>query len=448
MIKTLNFIILFSVILFLSNCSFKNPGNFFKDKEAELQKEILKKNSKLVFKTQKQFDKEISGTVDKKIPILSSKKWLQTNFTTSNFVPHLEYQNQKNLVYKSKKIGKNKFDLSDPFFEPLFSDDQMFFYDFSGNIYKFSILQKKLIWKFNFYKKRYKNIPIKIKLKISNKNLIVADNLGYVYSIQIENGKLNWAKNYGIPFRSNIKVGGKNIFVLNQDNKFYSIDKNDGSQNLNLETFPSFLKSKQETHICLDTNKNNIYFVTSTGQLYSINYVTKNINWLSTIFLSGGNKSSDLFYSSPIICKNEKIFFSSSDSTFSINSSNGNINWKLPFATDLRPIVTENFIFLASKNGFFLNTNSKTGKVIWSKDLFKNNKKINRKKIGEINSIMLVSDQILATTKKGFFLFIDYQNGKIINYTKASRAGFFSNPILVDKRIYLIDKKMRILILN
>ena len=176
--------------------------------------------------------------------------------------------------------------------------------------------------------------------------------------------------------------------------------------------------------------------------------MTKNINWLSTIFLSGGNKSSDLFYSSPIICKNEKIFFSSSDSTFSVNSNNGNINWKLPFATDLRPIVTENFIFLASKNGFFLNTNSKTGKVIWSKDLFKNNKKINRKKIGEINSIMLVSDQILATTTKGFFLFIDYQNGKIINYTKASRAGFFSNPILVDKKIYLIDKKMRILILN
>ena len=179
-------------------------------------------------------------------------------------------------------------------------------------------------------------------------------------------------------------------------------------------------------------------------------------NWMSithflksfVIFSSTKDKSSDLFYSSPIICKNDKIFFSSSDSTFSVNSRNGNINWELPFATEIRPIITEDFMFLASKNGFFLNIDSKTGKVIWSKDLFKNNKKLKRKKIGDIKSILLVSEQILATTTKGFFLFVDYRNGKIINYTKASRAGFFSNPTLINKRIYLIDKKMRVLIFN
>jgi len=448
MTKIFNFIILFNITLFLSNCSFNDPLNFFKNKEAELQKEILKKNSKLVFETQKQFDEEISGNIDKKIPISSSENWLETNFESNNFVPHLEYENQKYLVYKSKKIGKNKFDLSDSFFEPLFFNDEIFFYDFSGNIYKFSILEKKLIWKFNFYKKRYKDIPIKIKLKISDQNLIIADNLGYIYSIQVKTGQLNWAKNYGIPFRSNIKMDNQNIFILNQDNKYYSINKNDGTQNLSLETFPSFLKSKQETHICLDSNRNNVYFITSTGQLYSINYIAKNINWLSTIFSTAKDKSSDLFYSSPMICKNEKIFFSSSDSTFSINSKNGAVNWELPFATDIRPIITEDFIFLASKNGFFLNINSKTGRVIWSKDLFKNNKKIKREKIGDIKSILLVSNQILATTTKGFFLFVDYRNGKIINYTKASRAGFFSNPTLINKRIYLIDKKMRVLVFN
>ena len=74
--------------------------------------------------------------------------------------------------------------------------------------------------------------------------------------------------------------------------------------------------------------------------------------------------------------------------------------------------------------------------------------KLIKKKIGDIKSIILVSDQILATTTNGFFLFIDYQNGKIVNYTKASKKGFFSNPILIDQRIYLIDKKMRVLIFN
>ena len=126
MTKIFNFIILFNITLFLSNCSFNDPLNFFKNKEAELQKEILKKNSKLVFETQKQFDEEISGNIDKKIPISSSENWLETNFESNNFVPHLEYENQKYLVYKSKKIGKNKFDLSDSFFEPLFFNDEIF----------------------------------------------------------------------------------------------------------------------------------------------------------------------------------------------------------------------------------------------------------------------------------------------------------------------------------
>ena len=47
--------------------------------------------------------------------------------------------NVKKLTYKSKKIGKNKFDRSDLSFEPIIIDNNVFFYDLSGNIYKFSI---------------------------------------------------------------------------------------------------------------------------------------------------------------------------------------------------------------------------------------------------------------------------------------------------------------------
>ena len=36
--------------------------------------------------------------------------------------------------------------------------------------------------------------------------LYVADNLGYIYAINLKSKSLIWAKNYGIPFRSNIKI--------------------------------------------------------------------------------------------------------------------------------------------------------------------------------------------------------------------------------------------------
>ncbi len=446
-----NFFRIFSFIItiFLASCSFNNPGDFFTDKTKELEKEVLKKNSKLVFAEAKKFKKEISGLVKGKLTnVTVNSNWSETNFGLDNYVPHLEYNDLKQLTYKSKKIGKNKFKISNLSFEPIIYENNIFFYDPSGNVYRYSLDERNILWKFNFYKKRYKDVPINLKLKISNKNIIVSDNLGYLYSLEIDTGNLNWAKNYGVPFRSTIKIRDENIFLLNQNNKFYIINERDGEKKTSFETFPSILKSELETSMSLDTYMNNLYFITSTGQLYSINYKTRNLNWLLNLSMTNRGQDEKFFFSSPIIFKDDKIFLSTSVSTYSINAINGVINWEIPFSTYIRPVITDNFFILTSKDGFILNLDSKTGKVLWSKNLFKTNKKIKQRKIGSITSLLLVSNKILASTSKGFFLFIDYKDGKIINYAKASKAGFFSNPIIVDKKIYIIDNNLRILIFN
>ena len=447
-----NFFRLFSFvisILFLSSCSFNNPGNFFQDKAKELEKEILKKNSELVFTESKKFKEEVTGIVESKITnAVVNSNWSETNFGLDNYVPHLEYNDSKRLIYKSKKIGKNKFNMSDLSFEPIISDNNAFLYDLSGNVFKFSILNKKLVWKFNFYKKRYKKIFINLKLKISDNNLIVSDNLGYLYILDIQTGNLNWAKNFGVPFRSSIKTEKENIFLLNQDNKFYIINKKDGEKKTNFETFPSTLKSELETSISLDQSKNNLFFVTSAGQLYSINYKTNNLNWLINLSMTNKGQSKKFFFSSPIIFKKDTLYISTSISTYSINAINGSINWELPFSTYVRPAISENFIILASNDGFILNLDIKTGKVLWSKSLFKSSDKLNPKKIGQIKSLLLASNKILVSTSKGFFIFIDYKDGKIFNFTKASGNGFFSNPVIVNKKIFVVDNKTRILIFD
>lgn len=442
--------IYFIITLFLlSSCSFQNTGSFFKDHSKDLEKEIFKKNTKLVFTEAKNFKKEITGITDAKIPeeVINSN-WLETNYKKQNYIPHLKYNNSNNLIYKSKKLGQNKFDTTDLSFETLIYDNNIFIYDLSGNVFKFSILNKKLVWKFNFYKKRYKKIPIYLKLKISDNNLIVSDNLGYLYILDIQTGNLNWAKNFGVPFRSSIKTEKENIFLLNQDNKFYIINKKDGEKKTNFETFPSILKSELETSISLDQSKNNLFFVTSTGQLYSINYKTNNLNWLINLSMTNKGQSKKFFFSSPIIFIKDTLYISTSISTYSINAINGSINWELPFSTYVRPAISENFIILASNDGFILNLDIKTGKVLWSKSLFKSSDKLNPKKIGQIKSLLLASNKILVSTSKGFFIFIDYKDGKIFNFTKASGNGFFSNPVIVNKKIFVVDNKTRILIFD
>ena len=61
---------------------------------------------------------------------------------------------------------------------------------------------------------------------IIEKNIVyVADNIGYLYAIDLINNKYLWAKNYKIPFRSNIKIFDDKLITSNQDNILYFFDK-------------------------------------------------------------------------------------------------------------------------------------------------------------------------------------------------------------------------------
>jgi len=448
-------LILFPIIVI--NCSFGNRTGIWKDLSKELAIKKDRTKYKPIFIKGEKFKKEISNDIVINIskPI-TNDNWLEKNFTTINFVPHLKYENKKNLVFKSKKIGKikgsifnsEKGSIFNSEFEPLIINENIFFHDMFGSIYNYSTSEERIIWKYNFYKKRFKKHSFKINLTIESNNLIVSDNLGYLYSIDLESGKLIWAKNYGIPFRSDIKTDGGYLFLINQDNKFYIIQKSNGEKKIDIETFPSFLKNNHQASISIDPIKKNVYFITTAGEVYSLNYKTNIINWLYKTTLRDFEKKVDLFFSSPIIYKEDSIIVSTSVSTISLNTLNGALNWELPFSTYLRPVVLKEFIFLVSKDGFILSLDRKTGKVIWSRNLFNKSKKFSKKKIGEINSLMLISNQIFMTTNKGYFLFANYQNGKIINYAKVDKTGFFTKPIVANKNIYIINGKMRVLVFN
>tara|TARA_A100001011_G_C14315945_1_gene847977 strand:- start:530 stop:1870 length:1341 start_codon:yes stop_codon:yes gene_type:complete len=441
-----NFFIIFFFI-FLNNCSFDNKTGIWKEHnkkviaEAKEQVEIER-----IFEKKEIFDKEIESN---DLVIISKKNtninWTQDNLSDSNFVPHLSYKNNKNKIFKSKKIGKSKYSNTNVRLEPLFLDNSIFFYDLVGNIYNYSIVNNKLIWKFNFYKKRFKNIPVIINFKIISNSLVVSDNLGYLYNLDKDTGRLIWAKNQGVPLTSELKSYNNKIFLLNQDNKFYIFEKDTGKKILDFETFPVILKKDNRQTLALDS-QDNLYFVTSAGQIFSINHNNYKINWLKNIKDAGMNDEYGLFSSSPIIVKEESLYLSSSRSTVSIESSSGKTNWEIPFGTKIRPIISNRFIFLVSKNGLIINVEKSTGKIVWSKKIF-TSKDISLDKIGEIHSLLLISDQLFLTTKKGYFFFVNFKNGQVINYAKVAK-GFFSMPIVANEKIYIIDKKMSLLIFN
>ena len=67
---------------------------------------------------------------------------------------------------------------------------------------------------------------------------------------------------------------------------------------------------------------------------------------------------------------------SSAISTFSMNSNDGRLNWEIPVVSNILPILIGDNICLSSKDGFILNIEQNSGKVIWSKKIFTEIKKI------------------------------------------------------------------------
>ena len=75
-----------------------------------------------------------------------------------------------------------------------------------------TIEDRKIIYKFNFYKKKFKKINKNLNLLLKIK-YHVSDNLGYLYALDYNKKQVVRAKNYKIPFRSNIKIVNNKNYI-------------------------------------------------------------------------------------------------------------------------------------------------------------------------------------------------------------------------------------------
>jgi len=160
-------VLFLNISFFLVSCSF--GAGKWDNIEEDLKIAKQRENAKIIFSTKKKFDLEINGEAKTNIKkSLPNKNWQEQNFSSNNIVPHLEYENKKELVFKSNKIGKNKFNIKNLDFEPLLENNTIFFYDPNGTIFSYSLKDKKINWKYNFYKKRFRSIPKDLNISINN----------------------------------------------------------------------------------------------------------------------------------------------------------------------------------------------------------------------------------------------------------------------------------------
>ena len=146
-------LIYFGLIIFLSGCSFDSKTGIWSGSEKEKKRitqleEDRVKNTEKIYSSEDIIVDEI--LTEKNINLSEPKKnniWKTSNFNEQNFIGHL-YLTGINKTFLKKKIGKNKFSLSNVMSSPVIGEDFIIMTDNTGTIFNIS---KKLDEKIQFY---------------------------------------------------------------------------------------------------------------------------------------------------------------------------------------------------------------------------------------------------------------------------------------------------------
>ena len=449
------------VTFVVTSCSFDNKTGIWKDATnipvENQNKEIINANNQTaryedVYIKNKTFSeaKEPSNSLDVKIDSpIKVKNWLEKYTIPSNNISNFFYSDNKILLSSSPKLSRFSSSKNYSDRNIVFYKGNLISYDHKGTIFIYSLTSKKKIFEYNFYKKNFKNFEKVIYLIVNKNILYAADNLGYLYAINLDNNSIIWAKNFGIPFRSNLKFTNNRIFLANQDNVIYAIKSDTGDTDWQFSTSLTFLKSDFLNNFALNLASSNLLFLNTTGELYSINYLTQKFNWVINFKNSSLVEGSDIFLSQPIVLKDNNLIITTENAILSYDLETSTRNWILPAKAIFKPIITTNFTYIILKNNFLICVNNTNGDVIWSKNIFTNVKnKIAKKKFKTIVDFKIVNSQINIFSKSGYLLYFNSSNGKLDDQKRISKNGVNSEIFFINDNMLFISNKNKLLKFN
>ena len=443
-------VIFFLVVLLLTNCSFDNKTGIWSGGEEEKGRiSELEKEQKQIIDIDKIYSSDSfhSETISltNNVNLTEPKKnlgWQMQGLNLQNFLGNLYLSGSDNIILK-KKVGKNKFHLSKIMNSPLIFKDNILFSDDTGTIFNINF-NGKINWKKNLYKKLYKRVYKNLSYIIYDDKIYVADNIGFIYALSFDTGKLLWIKKHGIPLKSNIKIFNNKIYLINQDNRLICLKVNDGSKIWDIRSVSSFIKSQGILSVAI-SKKGNVLSINSSGELIKVNGSNGSIYWSTNISGSLYAHSTDFFKSSDIVIDNGDIIFSAGSNIYSLKINSGMLNWEKEINSASAPIIVGENIFFVSDNGYFIIMKKNTGKIISSSNILQTLKK--KKQKTKIIGFIMGSGKIYSATRNGYLIISSASSGKVESFRKIGDP-IISSPIIYDGSLYILTEDSRIIGFN
>ena len=433
----MKYFLIFFLSLIIFSCS--------SDKDKKVDLEVFKNQGEKinVFEANIIFDKEISS----KSPLLlnspqSNKDWVYEHYSSNNLYEHLVYEGKFQDIFK-KSIGdyinKNNDNGS-----LLVSNEFVFFSDEKGKIYKFDIKNQRVIWELKIYESSLNNYPKNIALYLNSNILYAADNLGFLYSIDTETGKPIWQQNYGVPFSSNLNFYKSILYVVNQNSRLYAFNPIDGEKIWSFESLSGLIKPSRSSSISILNN--NLLFTNDVGDVTVIDLNQQVIVWTRNILSQNTISNNLIFKTSNLLIDKKDVFISSNNGDLlNFNFDTGEIKWSQKLSSIQNHISTDKYLFVLTENGFIIAFNKTNGTILWSLNLTKFSR--DSKTVPSYYGLLLASNNLYATSSNGDIYKISANDGTYISHKKIN-SDLSRAPIIVDNKIFILNRSSELIILN
>ena len=423
----MNKLLIFILISFLlNNCSLNKNSKLWNEKE---KTENENKNLKKILVEKKNVVSELNASL--KLDLSKSPNNQKNNNNLNNFGSQ-KYEGYFNKIATHKFSKFENFEQSN--FEPLFLDDGLIFSNKKGDIIRINE-KKKILWKKNYYSKNEKKLNPILSFSLVSNNLIVADNVSKIFSINSNSGDLMWSNKSDYPFNSEIKINDNKFFVIDYKNTLRCFYIKDGSECWNVQTEDSFTVSKSKFSLIIKDNL--VIFNNSIGDITAVDISSGLIQWQLPTQKSTITNETYNFNYSKLISDGNSIYFSNNKNQFySVDLKSGTTNWINEINSVLTPIIIDDFVFTVSNSGHLFTLQKKKGNIIKINNLYKNYEKKKRKNL-KPTGFSIGSNKLYLSNSDGNLIIVSLNSGEVFKLEKVAR-NFISKPYIQDGNLFVV----------
>ena len=270
---------------------------------------------------------------------------------------------------------------------------------------------------------------------MTNKNLLVADSIAKVSSINLQTGNLIWSKKSEYPFNSEIKIFKDKFFVVDFKNTLRCFYIKDGTECWNIKTEDSFTVSNSKFSMLIKDNL--VIYNNSLGDITAVDILSGLIQWQLPTQTSSIMNETYGFNFSKLVSDGNSIYFSNNKNQFySVDLKSGTMNWMSEINSILTPIIIGNFIFTVSENGYLFTIQKNEGNIIRINDIYKNFNLKKRKRI-KPTGFTIGGNNLYLTNSDGNLIVISLSAGNVIKIEKVGR-DLLSKPLIYDENLFIV----------